>query len=105
MTMLTGLGIAGFLSGAAAGPAEAQCYTTSYYAASPVVVMPAPVYVVPAPVVVSSPVVYHRPVRYVTAHVGYSGGYARYHYYRHGYRRHHGHHGRSWGFGFHFGRH
>jgi hypothetical protein len=111
MTMLAGLAIAGLVGGAAAVPAEAQCYTSSYYyAGAPVVVAPAPVYMAPAPVYVApAPVVYHRPAYYVTTHVGYSGGYPRWHHYRphyrHGHYRHRGHCGRSWGFGFHFGRH
>ena len=108
MTMLAGLVIAGLFSGAAAAPAEAQCYTTRYYVGPPVEVTPMPGDVASAPGVVSTPVVYRPPVRYVTTYVGYSGGYPRRYYYphvyRHGHRRHHGHYGKSWGFGFTFGR-
>jgi hypothetical protein len=109
LTMLGSLALAGLAMGMAADRAEAQCYTTSYVVGSPVYVTPAPVYVAPAPVVVQTPVVYHAPVRYVTTHVGYSGGYRRVHHYyshhRHSHYRHHGHRGSSWGFGFHYGRH
>lgn len=99
MAIVGFLGVAGFVAGGLAAPAAAQCFTTTYYTASPVVVSPTPVYVAPAPVV------YYPPARYVAARVGYGCSYARWNYYSHGHPRHYRHHGRSWGFGFHYSRH